>query len=92
MNKVDNSVKLQTVGVIHSGTYVCCIQRSESMQVSDNEKKFSDVLMLLTAVLNFKAIAKKIAEAVQKKLKIKEVILPKHSRKLRLQVDYSDEG
>lgn len=26
------------------------------------------------------------------KLKIKEVILPKHPRKLRLQVDYSDKG
>ncbi|GBC02067.1 hypothetical protein RclHR1_04430017 [Rhizophagus clarus] len=79
-NKVDDSVKLQTVGMIHSGLimtilrldnpfgYVCRIRRSESMQVPDDEKIFPDVLMLLAAVLNFKAIVKKTAETVQSKI------------------------
>ncbi|CAG8532244.1 26124_t:CDS:10 [Gigaspora margarita] len=79
-NKVDdNSIKLQTVGMIHSGLmttilrldnpfgYVCRIRRSESMQVPDDEKNFPDVLILLAAVLNFKAIVKKTAKTVQNK-------------------------
>ncbi len=36
--------------------YVCYIQCSESMQVPDNEKTFSDVLILLAVVLNFKIL------------------------------------
>ncbi|RIA96714.1 hypothetical protein C1645_358445 [Glomus cerebriforme] len=80
MNKVDdNNIKLQTVGIIHSGLmmtilrldnpfgYVCRIRRGESMQVPDDEKIFPDVLILLAAVLNLKAIVKKTAETVQSK-------------------------
>lgn len=83
-NKVyDNNVKLQTVGMIHSGLimtilrldnpfgYVCRIRRSESMQVPDDEKNFPDVLMLLAVVLNFKYFIlykEKTVETVQSKI------------------------
>ncbi|CAB4406642.1 unnamed protein product [Rhizophagus irregularis] len=69
------------------------------MQVPDDEKNFPDVLMLLAAVLNFKAIAKKTAEAVQSKsvksVPVTESFLNGGDLEIVIQfqnVDYSDEG
>ncbi|CAG8649133.1 13499_t:CDS:10, partial [Racocetra persica] len=58
--------KLQTVGIIHAG-YVCRIRRGDLMEVPYVEENFSDILQMLAAVINIKAIVRETIKTVQSK-------------------------
>ncbi|CAG8670241.1 9222_t:CDS:10, partial [Funneliformis mosseae] len=63
---IDKRKQIQTVGIVHSGLsmmilyldnpcgYVCRLNRGEILEVPDDERFFSSVLLLLAAVLNLK--------------------------------------
>ncbi|CAG8701917.1 9102_t:CDS:10 [Funneliformis caledonium] len=76
---IDKRKQIQTVGIVHSGLsmmilyldnpcgYVCRLNRGEILEVPDDERFFSSVLLLLAAVLNLKSCVRETIKAVQNK-------------------------